>query len=261
MTTLADVMEAYQAIAPLSLAESWDNVGLLLGDPNRQIRTLMTCLTLTESVLAEAIGEQVDLVIPHHPIPFKPVSSITTQTPTGSVLLKAAENRIAIYCAHTAWDNAERGINQQLADVLGLTGVAPLVPASPPLANSLGSGRFGELAIVSSVQEIRNLLEERIDGIKFRHTHSAGQLVRRIGIVCGSGGSCLDRAVKQGCDGFLTGEATYHQCLEAEAKGICLIQIGHHASEFFAMQRLARMLAAELPAVRSFCATRETSPF
>lgn len=261
MTSLSTVMVALGSIAPLSLAESWDNVGLLLGAPNRAVRTAMTCLTLTSQVLDEAISEKVDLVIPHHPIPFKPLNRITTDTPTGEILIKAAENRIAIYCSHTAWDNAEFGINRQLADLMQLEKIEPLIPASQPHPQHVGTGRCGLFTIPIEVEKIQRTLEDQLGKVSFRTTHSSDRQVRRVGIVCGSGGSCLDLAAKKGCDCFLTGEATYHQCLEAEARGICLIQIGHHASEFFAMQRMAELLANEIPSIRFFCSQTETSDF
>jgi dinuclear metal center YbgI/SA1388 family protein len=261
MSNLSTLMATLGSIAPLSLAESWDNVGLLMGDPNRVIRKGMTCLTLTSHVLDEAISEKVDLVIPHHPIPFKPLSRVTTETPTGSILLKAAENRIAVYCAHTAWDNAEFGINRQLAELLQLENIEPLIPASQANLQNVGTGRCGDFSTPVDVERMRRILEDTLGKISFRNTHSGDRRVGRVGIVCGSGGSCLDLAVKKGCDSFLTGEATYHQCLEAEARGICLIQIGHHASEFFAMQRMAEILANEFPSIRFFCSQSETSDF
>ena len=104
---LNSVLNALQTIAPLEFAESWDNVGLLVGNRNREIATAMTCLTLTATTLDEAIQEQVDLVICHHPIPFKPLSKINDDTTTGKLLLRAIEAGIAIYSPHTAWDNAK----------------------------------------------------------------------------------------------------------------------------------------------------------
>lgn len=261
MTKLSVLIDMLNDIAPLALAESWDNVGLLLGCSNRTIQSGMTCLTLTNQVLDEAISEQVDLIIPHHPIPFKPINRLTTSTPTGSILLRAAENRIAIYCAHTAWDNAESGINRQLADLLGLENCEPLLPASQPNFSHVGTGRLGEFSAPIEAARLQNILTEKLGKIAFRQTHSRDRLIHRVGIVCGSGGSLLELVAKRECDCFLTGEATYHQCLEAEARDICLVQIGHHASEFFAMQELSRLLARRFPEIRFFCSQSEKSDF
>ena len=125
---LNSVLNVMQQIAPLEFAESWDNVGLLAGNRNREVSRAMTCLTLSATTLEEAIRENADLVICHHPIPFKPMSKITDDTTAGQLLLKAIEAGIAIYSPHTAWDNSKTGINQQLANILGLELVKPLQP-------------------------------------------------------------------------------------------------------------------------------------
>ena len=107
--SVREILPHLNEIAPLELAESWDNVGLLAGDPAMRIKTLMTCLSLTSSVLEEAIRRGVKLIVVHHPIPFKPIDRITTQTTTGKILWDAIGHGIAIYSAHTAWDNAPTG--------------------------------------------------------------------------------------------------------------------------------------------------------
>ena len=123
---LNTVLNALQSIAPLEFAESWDNVGLLVGNRNRHVERAMTCLTLTATTLAEAIQQQAQLVICHHPIPFKPMNKITDDTTTGKLLVQAIEAGIAMCSPHTAWDNAKTGINQQLSAFLELENVKPL---------------------------------------------------------------------------------------------------------------------------------------
>lgn len=119
------------SIAPLSLAESWDNVGLLLGDGELVIDRIMTCLTVTQNVVSEAIEKQAKLIVSHHPILFKPANRITTSTEEGRLLWQLTRQGIAVYSPHTAYDNAEGGINDQLAQLLKLQDVKPLVPAVP----------------------------------------------------------------------------------------------------------------------------------
>ena len=132
MSLVQDVVEVLNTIAPLHLAESWDNVGLLLGDFNAPVHHIMTCLTITPEVVEEAVREKADMIVTHHPLLFKPVQRITDKTNEGRMLLKLAANNIAIYSAHTAYDNAIDGINDQLANGLGLLEVRPLSPATAP---------------------------------------------------------------------------------------------------------------------------------
>lgn len=128
MTTVFDVCNHLKAIAPLNLAEDWDNVGLLLGDDSHEITRAMTCLTLTSDVAAEAAANGTGLIVTHHPILFKPVKKITADTAEGRTLLTLLCHGVAVYSPHTAWDNSDSGINQQLAELLELKEVAPLRP-------------------------------------------------------------------------------------------------------------------------------------
>ncbi len=260
---LNSILMALQNIAPLEFAESWDNVGLLAGNRNRDISGAMTCLTLTATTLEEAIQSNVDLVICHHPIPFKPISKITDDSTTGKLLLQAIEAGIAIYSPHTAWDNAKTGINQQLAHILGLEMVKPIQSFAAEVSSdeTVGVGRYGRLSSSASILSTMKCIQASIPKINARHTHSAEHFISRIGIVCGSGGSLLSLVAHRGCDAMLTGEATYHQCLEAESLGIALLMIGHHASESFAMKELALQLQALLPELRVNTSQLEHSCF
>jgi len=131
MTLFRDVIELLGKIAPLHLAESWDNVGLLFGDPKTSVRHLMTCLTITPEVVTEAIEQKAELIVSHHPILFKPTQRITGESVEGRILLKLAAAGISVYSPHTAYDNAKDGINDQLASMLKLEEIRPLVPAIP----------------------------------------------------------------------------------------------------------------------------------
>jgi dinuclear metal center YbgI/SA1388 family protein len=133
MPTVADVADFLRSLAPLHLAASWDNVGLLLGEEDvAVVERIMTCLTVTPETAVEATNEGVQLLVTHHPIFFRPVKRLTAQTPEGSMLLALASHGVAVYSPHTAWDNAAGGINDLLAQKLGLTQVTPLRPGQQP---------------------------------------------------------------------------------------------------------------------------------
>jgi dinuclear metal center YbgI/SA1388 family protein len=263
MRTLGEILLTLDKIAPLALAESWDNVGLLAGDPALGIGKLLTCLTLTEGVLQEAIDTKANLIVSHHPIPFKPIDRITTKTTTGKVLWKAIQHSIAIYSPHTAWDNAPEGINRQLAKILRLGNLRCLQPSPKPdlAARELGTGIVGELNKPTKLSAVWSLLKDAVPEIQARSTAQGDPEVSRLGIVCGSGASLLHLAQKNHCDAFLTGEATYHQVLEAQATGVSMLLMGHFASERFAMKTLARLLQEHLPEVQCLSSQSEHSEF
>lgn len=126
MTTVREVCDFLKTLAPLHLAEDWDNVGLLLGDEARPVQRAMTCLTLTSNVADEAVSCGANLIVSHHPIMFKPIKRITADSAEGRMLMTLLRHDIAVFSPHTAWDNSAGGINQQLAEMLELTDVAPL---------------------------------------------------------------------------------------------------------------------------------------
>jgi len=126
--SVADIVAFLERFAPLELAEEWDNVGLLLGDRQREAPRVLTCLTLTPDVAREAIEKRAGLIVTHHPILFRAVKRLTADNSEGRMLLDLMAAGVAVYSPHTAYDSAGDGINEQLARSLGLTGVEPLRP-------------------------------------------------------------------------------------------------------------------------------------
>ncbi len=258
-TTIAAISEWMQRLAPLELSEDWDNTGLLLGDPAAPAMRVMTCLTLTADVVDEALAEGAHLVITHHPLPFRPLNRLTTETTTGRLLWRLAKSGIAVYSAHTAWDSAAGGVNDQLASLLGLAGVEPLVASPSSTQKGLGAGRIGSLSRPQSMPAVAETLAGQLSACRPRGVDS-GRLAVRVAIACGSGASLLPAALEHRCDLFLTGEATFHQCLEGREAGISLLLIGHFASERFAMEHLAQRLAADFSELTCWASQAETDP-
>lgn len=132
MTKVLDIQRWLDQVAPGHLAASWDNTGLLLGDPDRSVHQAMTCLSLTMDVAREAVDRKIDLIITHHPIPFKPIKNLSTASPEGRILWLLASNGISVFSPHTRWDDSSAGINHCLAEMVGLLGVTPLESARAP---------------------------------------------------------------------------------------------------------------------------------
>lgn len=260
---LETLCQVLAELAPLRLAESWDNVGLLVGNRTAPIRRVMTCLTITPAVVAEAAERQAELIVTHHPLPFKPLAKITSDSPSGQMLLDLIAGGVAVYSAHTAFDSALLGINAMWSEALGLQDVAPLVPQAEADDPGSGSGRYGRLAADTPVTELA-ATAAGVVGVEEVRIAGPIQAVRKVGIACGSGGGFLHAAAHRGCQALLTGEATFHTCLEAEARGITLILLGHYGSERFAMEQLAELLHERLHplsgAVEVFASAADVDP-
>jgi dinuclear metal center YbgI/SA1388 family protein len=258
MPTVGDVAQVLEQLAPLALAEPWDNVGLLVGDAAWPADRVMTCLTITPDTVAEAIHGGAQLIVSHHPLPFRPVTSITSATTPGRLLLDLIRHGIAVYSPHTAFDSAPAGINQHLAIGLGLQEIRPLVPtADDP---EVGAGRCGIVAEPLTLAELARRTEQFLSAEAMRTVGAGDRAVSRVAIACGSGGSLLEAAIAAGCDALVTGEMTFHNCLEAEARGVAAVLAGHFASERFALLSLADYLTDQLAALEVWPSRTERDP-
>ena len=256
------VCQFLETFAPLRLAEDWDNVGLIAGDRQATVSKVMTCLTITAETVNEAIAEKAGLIVSHHPLPFRPIKKLTTDNIPSRLLWKLANAGVSVYSPHTAFDSAAEGINHSLAMKLGISDVKPLAVAdqldgTEPM---LGSGRYGKLATPTSLGDFLEHVKKEFALQKLSYVGDVDCKVNKIAFACGSGGSFLDKAVRVGCDAMVTGEATFHTCLDAKAKGVALILLGHYSSERFAVEQLADRLQREFKELKVWASSNEQDP-
>lgn len=244
MIRLHEVVSFLREFAPLELAEDWDNVGLLIGDPADEIRSALTCLTLTPNVASEAISRGVQLIVTHHPVLFHPVQRLTAETSEGRMLLSLIRAGISVYSPHTSYDSTTDGINAQLARLFNLRDVQPLRPNATPASETQfpGSGRWGALPSTTSLRDLIELVKPALRVPTVQYVGNLDRPITKLGIACGAAAEFLRDAAKLGCEALLTGEARFHSCLEAEAANIALILPGHFATERPAMEQLANVL-------------------
>jgi len=258
MLTVKSISDFLDQLAPTRLAENWDNVGLLVGDPQAPVQRIMTCLTITPASAQEAINQSAELIVSHHPLPFHPLKKLTTdQTPT-RLLWQLIRAGISIYSPHTGFDSASDGINQNLAMQLDIVAPAPLIQ-NPLDANELGAGRVGKRAPIQLAGLI-DLIKQKFQLQTLQFTGDLSNHCTQIAVGCGSGGTFLSAAVAAGCDTFVTGEASFHTCLEAQAQNVSLILMGHYASERFAVERLANQLQLQFPHLAVWASQLESDP-
>jgi dinuclear metal center YbgI/SA1388 family protein len=259
MTNVADICDFLDLFAPHVLAAEWDNVGLLVGERAQAVERVMTCLTVTPAVAAEAVRERANLIVTHHPLPFKPLKRLTSDEPAGRILLDLIRAGVAIYSPHTAFDSAAAGINQMLAQGLGLSQIQALEPAENALAG-VGSGRFGQFAAPRPLSDVAGSLKAflKIDGLQV--VGSLQMPISRVAVACGSAGEFLDVAIQHGCQLLVTGETRLHTCYDADSRGVALLLAGHYASERFGVERLATVLANKFAGVRVWPSSDEADP-
>ena len=238
---IASFMEEW---APLSYAEDYDNVGLLVGHANQKVRRILVAVDASESVVAHAIEKQVDLLLIHHPLIFRPLKKIVESDRNGRRLLQLIENRIALYSAHTNLDSAPGGNNDRAAALLGLQEIEAV-------------GEPGEQACLRmGVLPEAMTLEALAEKFKLQHARIVGeneQIVRKVAFCAGSGMDFMPLAIKEGADVLITGDITYHKADEAEAAGLGLIDATHFGTDQLSgawiaeeLQEMARRVGADL---------------
>jgi len=267
MARIIDLLETLSTIAPLELAEEWDNVGLIVGRLGDEIERVMTCLTLTPDVAQEAVEKKIELIVTHHPIIFRPRQQITRDTTEGALLLQLIQANIAVYSPHTAYDSAKQGVNAQLADLFELQNVSPVRPVADqlvekyPALKGLGSGRIGDLSQSITLSQLAEIVSNRLPtqaGVQF--VGDQKQSVSRVAIACGSAAEFQRDARRLGADVLITGEARFHDCLEARSSGMCLVIAGHYATERPAIENLANFIQQKCDDLTAIVSQSESDP-
>ena len=229
MIRVADVVEAMNRFAPVELAESWDNVGLLVGNSSRDVSKIIVMLDLDENGLKEAIDVGADMIITHHPFIMSKLSNITDP-----VILGLIENKISVCSMHTNLDCADGGVNQVLAETLGLEDIESVM-----LGDFIARGGVvGKTSFGVFMTQVKRALS--IDNL--RYVGDKERYIEKVCLVGGSGGDFIEEARAKGFDTVVTADVKYHQAQLAEKLGICVIDAGHFETENPVIYKVARYL-------------------
>lgn len=248
--TVGEAVSILRDFAPeeYGYKEEYDNIGLILGDESKSVTRILCCLDVTMSVIEEAIGMGAELIFSHHPMIWTPVSHITTQTVLGRKILRAAENGIAVYAAHTNLDFVRDGINDYVASLLGLHNVTSL---KPYIDEETGYGRVGDLANKVYCSVFKGEVETVLHDNYVRTVGEPYAQVKRVAVINGgSGGDTkyVDMALKAGADCLVTADVKHHVALYALESGITLIEPQHFTMEHCYIARLVQNLKIEAKA-------------
>jgi len=241
-TKVKDILEILNEEAPFSLAESWDNVGLLVGNPEQEVTAVLAGLDPTNRLVDEAIALGANTIITHHPVIFKPLPAINTANPSGRLLEKALSNRIAIIGCHTNFDSAREGVSDYLALQLGLKNLFPLM--SSPEDNRADTG-LGRIGVYPSPLASIDFLTRVLDVLNLPCVQTAGTLPEKISTVAVCGGSGSDLApiaLKRGADVYLSAEIKHSTAIWAVENDFCIIDGTHYATEKPAVTLLVKKL-------------------
>ena len=261
MTSVGEVVAFLERRYPPGWAESWDRVGLVLGEPAAPVRTALLVVDCVPETVDEAVALGADLIVAHHPLLLRGVSSVAPTTYKGRLVHRLIKADIALYTAHTNADVAAPGVSGALAARLGLSSVRPLVPAVDDA--SRGTGRIGVLPSPVALAELAALAARVLPATAWG-VRAAGDPERRIGTVAvcgGSGDAFLADAAGAGVDAYLTADLRHHPVSEYLADGgPALVDAAHWATEHPWLDELAAELTAGL-GLRAVVSDVDTDPW
>ncbi len=247
MTTVREIESFLYGWAPRELAESWDNVGLLVGDPEASVERVLVALDITPQVAEEALERGCQLIVAHHPVmncAWHPVQTVRADDRQGRTLTALLRGGVAAICMHTNLDAAEGGVNDILAERLGLT--------QPEMLTEEKIGRIGTLKCEIPLVEFTHSVIELLGCNGLRYV-DAGRPVHRVAVGGGACGCYIPQAVAAGCDTFVTSDLKYNDFLDTE--GLNLIDAGHFPTENVVCPALRDRLQSAFPAVDVLCST------
>ncbi|WP_082471645.1 Nif3-like dinuclear metal center hexameric protein [Arthrobacter sp. Leaf234] len=235
--TVGDVLVAIEELWPESLAEGWDAVGLVAGRSGNRVGKILFTVDPTAAVLDEALGWGATMIISHHPLLLKPVSSVAAAGFKGEAVHRLIEAGCALVTVHTNGDSAVGGVSDVLADALGLQDVEPLTRAAEGLPEE-GIGRVGDLAAPATLGDfaasVFSILPAVAGGVRVAGDKDA--LVRRIAVCGGAGDSLFDSVRASRADVYVTADLRHHPASEVReaAAGAApyLIDVSHFGSEW-----------------------------
>lgn len=259
---IIDAIRVLEQHAPLDYQEDYDNAGLLTGNTQHTCTGILCTLDATEAVILEAAERGCNLVVAHHPIIFSGLKSITGNHYVEKAIIAALKNNIAIYAIHTNLDNIRHGVNDRIADQLGLvnrTILSPKPASATTNRETVGSGLLAELPEPMEEIHFLHMLKTSFELVLVRHTPLLNKPIQKLAICGGAGSFLTQKALESGAQVFITSDLKYHEFFEANNQMV-LADIGHWESEQYTSDLLVDLLQAKFPTFAVLKSGTRTNP-
>lgn len=258
MIKVNNIINEMELLAPTYLKEDFDNVGLMVGDKNKEVKKVLLALDCTLKVIEEAKKENVELIITHHPLIFKRPSSITTDTLQGKKIIDLIKNDISLYSSHTNLDSVENGLNDTIVSILGFDNSKILEKNKRD--DKAGLGRIVSLKESIQLEDLISKIKKSLNINNLRVVKGKDK-VNKIAIINGSGQDFIGKAVALGADCIITGDTTYHFASDYKEMEISILDVGHFASEQITFFNVMENLKEKFKDVEFITSTVEEDPF
>ncbi len=234
MARVKDFYAYLDKICPFASQETWDNSGMLIGDENREVNRVALALDITSEVVDYAHQIGAELIISHHPVIFKAQKSFLK----GNIAFSLASAGISAICAHTCLDCAEGGVNDTLAEILGIENTEIF-----PCEEGAEFVRVGVLSEPLTCDELAQKIKSELGGcVRYNDT---GKLIESVALCGGAGNDFINEISKAGIDAYITGDAGHHNFLDSAESGLALFAAGHFETENPVISVLATRLRCE----------------
>lgn len=249
-----EILNYINTISPLATAESYDNVGLLVGGTECHVSGICCCLDITNEVIDEAVLKGANLIIAHHPVIFDPLKSV----PSWSPVYRMIKYGISAICIHTNFDMSEGGVNDTLLELLGFTQSEVLEVVNP---NGLGYGAVCDLPLCFTSKALAEHCKKSLDLEYVRVSRTEGE-IRRAAVCCGGSvnSRILQLAREKRCDAVISGDIKHNFWVEAINSGITLVDAGHYGTEKAFSHRVAALISRAFAEVPVFSADSDVDP-
>lgn len=249
MAKVKEIADHLLELVPQEMKSEYDNVGLLVGIEGALVTRAIVALDVTPTVISEAENIGAQLIVAHHPL-FFDLKSVNDSDPTGSSIIRILRSGISCICLHTNLDSVRGGVNDALAEKLGVAAERYLEgPFYTSEGKEYGMGRIGRISSPMEMSEFLPRVKTALNANGLRY-HDSGKPVYKVALCGGSGGDFVKLAPSLGFDTLVTADVKYHQFLDARAFGLNLIDAGHFSTENVVVPVLAEMIKREFPSVK-----------
>ena len=258
--TVKDISREMEKLAPIFLKEDFDNVGLMVGSKDKEVKKVLLALDCTKDVIEEGKREGVDLIITHHPLIFRKPSRIVNDDLQGWKIIELIKNDISLYSSHTNLDSTKDGINEEIVKVLGFSQGKLIESSKVRGFEECGLGRVVYLDSEIELNNLINIVKEKL-GISSLRVVVGKENVKNIAIINGSGQDFFGKAIGMGADCIITGDTSYHFASDYKEMGINILDVGHFASEQVTFFNVMERLKEKFSDVEFITSKVEEDPF